>query len=91
MKVVETSIPDVLIIEPKVFGDERGFFYESFNAADRKYGPFYQSCDRPGSNEAYGPGNDAGANFGNINAVQATQDSIMELATRYTESMGIVA
>ena len=33
MKVVETAIPDVLIIEPKVFGDERGFFYESFNAA----------------------------------------------------------
>jgi len=33
MKVIETSIPDVLIIEPKVFGDERGFFYESFNAA----------------------------------------------------------
>ena len=33
MKVVETDIPDVLIIEPKVFGDERGFFYESFNAA----------------------------------------------------------
>lgn len=33
MKVIETSIPEVLIIEPKVFGDERGFFYESFNAA----------------------------------------------------------
>ncbi len=33
MKVVATDIPDVLIIEPKVFGDERGFFYESFNAA----------------------------------------------------------
>lgn len=32
MKVIETSIPDVLILEPKVFGDERGFFYESFNA-----------------------------------------------------------
>ncbi|MFO2466155.1 dTDP-4-dehydrorhamnose 3,5-epimerase [Pseudomonas sp. 15FMM2] len=32
MKVVETSLPDVLVIEPKVFGDERGFFYESFNA-----------------------------------------------------------
>ena len=32
MKVIPTSIPDVLIIEPKVFGDERGFFYESFNA-----------------------------------------------------------
>lgn len=32
MNVIHTEIPDVLIIEPKVFGDERGFFYESFNA-----------------------------------------------------------
>jgi dTDP-4-dehydrorhamnose 3,5-epimerase len=31
MKVIETAIPDVLIIEPQVFGDERGFFYESYN------------------------------------------------------------
>ena len=31
MKVTPTQIPDVLIIEPKVFGDERGFFFESFN------------------------------------------------------------
>ena len=31
MNVIKTSIPDVLIIEPKVFGDARGFFYESFN------------------------------------------------------------
>ena len=31
MKIIKTSIPDVLIIEPKVFGDERGFFMESFN------------------------------------------------------------
>lgn len=31
MKVIKTEIPDVLIIEPKVFGDERGFFYESYN------------------------------------------------------------
>jgi dTDP-4-dehydrorhamnose 3,5-epimerase len=31
MRVQKTDIPDVLIIEPKVFGDERGFFYESFN------------------------------------------------------------
>ncbi|ACK69927.1 dTDP-4-dehydrorhamnose 3,5-epimerase [Gloeothece citriformis PCC 7424] len=30
MKVIPTEIPDVLIIEPKVFGDDRGFFYESF-------------------------------------------------------------
>ncbi|MDP9510603.1 dTDP-4-dehydrorhamnose 3,5-epimerase [Pseudomonas protegens] len=32
MKVIPTDLPGVLIIEPKVFGDERGFFYESFNA-----------------------------------------------------------
>lgn len=32
MKVTPTAIPDVLILEPKVFGDERGFFMESFNA-----------------------------------------------------------
>lgn len=31
MNVIPTAIPDVLIIEPKVFGDERGFFFESFN------------------------------------------------------------
>ena len=31
MKVTPTAIPDVLLIEPKVFGDERGFFMESFN------------------------------------------------------------
>lgn len=31
MKITPTAIPDVLIIEPKVFGDARGFFYESFN------------------------------------------------------------
>ena len=31
MKVVRTGIPDVLILEPKVFGDERGFFLESYS------------------------------------------------------------
>jgi dTDP-4-dehydrorhamnose 3,5-epimerase len=31
MQVIPTAIPDLLIIEPKVFGDERGFFFESFN------------------------------------------------------------
>lgn len=31
MNVIPTEIPDVLLIEPKVFGDERGFFFESFN------------------------------------------------------------
>src|SRR5690554_3052171 len=31
MQVIPTAIPDVLIIEPEVFGDARGFFFESFN------------------------------------------------------------
>lgn len=31
MKVIQTALPEVLIVEPKVFGDERGFFFESFN------------------------------------------------------------
>lgn len=32
MQALTTKLPGVLILEPKVFGDERGFFYESFNA-----------------------------------------------------------
>ena len=32
--VIPTSLPEVLILEPKVFGDARGFFFESFNARD---------------------------------------------------------
>jgi dTDP-4-dehydrorhamnose 3,5-epimerase len=32
--VTPTSIPDVLVIEPKVFGDDRGWFFESFNEKD---------------------------------------------------------
>lgn len=31
MKVIPTDIPEVLLLEPRVFGDERGFFYESYN------------------------------------------------------------
>jgi dTDP-4-dehydrorhamnose 3,5-epimerase len=34
MKVVATAIPDVVILEPRVFEDERGFFLESWNARD---------------------------------------------------------
>jgi len=32
MNIIRTAIPDLLIVEPKVFGDARGFFMESFNA-----------------------------------------------------------
>ena len=31
MNIIRCEIPDVLILEPKVFGDDRGFFFESFN------------------------------------------------------------
>ncbi len=43
MQVTKTAIPDVLIIEPKVFGDARGFFFESFNqqAFDAAVGQHY--------------------------------------------------
>src|SRR5262249_47742005 len=34
MKVIGTKIPDVLLLEPRVFGDERGFFLESWNARE---------------------------------------------------------
>ncbi|AUA31293.1 dTDP-4-dehydrorhamnose 3,5-epimerase [Pseudomonas sp. SGAir0191] len=34
MNVIPTTLPEVLIIEPKVFGDSRGFFFESFNARE---------------------------------------------------------
>lgn len=32
MKVIQTTLPGVMLLEPRVFGDERGFFFESFNA-----------------------------------------------------------
>jgi len=31
MKLVSSALPEVLIVEPKVFGDDRGYFYESYN------------------------------------------------------------
>ncbi len=31
MKAIPTNVPDVLVLEPRVFGDERGFFFESYN------------------------------------------------------------
>lgn len=34
MQVTRLAIPDVVLIEPQVFGDARGFFYESFNQRD---------------------------------------------------------
>ena len=34
MKVIKTDIPEVVIIEPRVFGDNRGYFFESFSERD---------------------------------------------------------
>ena len=31
MKITPCAIPDVLLLEPRIFGDDRGFFFESFN------------------------------------------------------------
>lgn len=42
MKATPLAIPDVILIEPKVFGDERGFFFESFNQAQ-----FEQAIGKP--------------------------------------------
>ncbi|HVP64409.1 MAG TPA: dTDP-4-dehydrorhamnose 3,5-epimerase [candidate division Zixibacteria bacterium] len=36
MTVIKTEIPDLLILEPRVFGDERGFFLESFNEREMR-------------------------------------------------------
>src|SRR6476646_9120279 len=51
MKVMPTALPGVLLIEPKIFGDDRGFFFESFH--QKRYedagvrGPFVQdNCSR---------------------------------------------
>lgn len=44
MKIIPTAIPEVLVLEPKVFGDARGFFFESFNqrAFDEATGTAHQ-------------------------------------------------
>ena len=43
MQITRTKIPEVVIVEPRVFGDERGFFFESFNqrAFDEAIGQNY--------------------------------------------------
>ncbi|MEN8257640.1 MAG: dTDP-4-dehydrorhamnose 3,5-epimerase [Thermodesulfobacteriota bacterium] len=44
MKVTPTAIPEVLVIEPHVFGDDRGFFFESFNAKAFNQAVGYDVC-----------------------------------------------
>ncbi len=56
MKITPTAIPDVLIVEPRVFGDARGFFYESFNqqAFDAATGTRFQFVQDNHSRSARG-------------------------------------
>ena len=56
MKVTPTRIPEVLLIEPKMFGDARGFFYESFNglAFAKATGLHLQFVQDNHSKSAYG-------------------------------------
>jgi dTDP-4-dehydrorhamnose 3,5-epimerase len=51
MKVIETTIPGVLVIEPKVFGDERGWFLESWQA--RRYADRGVPAEMVQDNQAY--------------------------------------
>lgn len=44
MKIIKTKIPDLLIFEPKVFGDERGFFMETFRESFLKEAGINYSC-----------------------------------------------
>lgn len=50
MKIIETAIPDVLIIEPQVFGDHRGYFIESYSKI--KFPTKYQHVDFIQDNES---------------------------------------
>jgi len=56
MNIIRTAIPDVLILEPKVFGDARGFFIESFNqqAFDEATGTHHQFVQDNHSRSAKG-------------------------------------
>ena len=51
MKVIPTDIPEVLIVEPRVFGDARGYFYECYNR--EKYREAGISCEFVQDNESF--------------------------------------
>ncbi|MBP5532300.1 MAG: dTDP-4-dehydrorhamnose 3,5-epimerase [Lentisphaeria bacterium] len=51
MNVIATDIPDVLIVEPKIFGDARGYFYECYNR--EKYAAAGIDCDFVQDNESF--------------------------------------
>ena len=51
MNVIPTAIPEVLIVEPKVFGDARGYFYECYNR--EKYVAAGIDCDFVQDNESF--------------------------------------
>jgi len=46
MKVIKTTIQDLLILEPKVFGDERGYFFEAYHEKRYKENGVPYVCTR---------------------------------------------
>lgn len=55
MKIIETKIPDLLVIEPKVFNDSRGFFMETYNRLRyREYGIDIEFVQDNHSHSQYG-------------------------------------
>ena len=51
MNIIPTAIPDVLIVEPRIFGDPRGYFYECYNR--EKYRAAGIDCDFVQDNESF--------------------------------------
>ncbi len=55
MEIIKTEIPDLLIIQPKVFNDARGYFFESYNESDfKRYGLDYNFVQDNESKSTYG-------------------------------------
>ena len=46
MNIIKTELPGVLIVEPKVFGDSRGYFFESWNQAAYEATGITNTCQR---------------------------------------------
>ena len=55
MNVIKTNIPDLLLIEPKIFPDQRGYFFESYNKAEfEKHNLYYDFVQDNESMSSYG-------------------------------------
>ena len=84
MKATPTAIPDVLLLEPKVFGDERGFFFESFNQQAFALATGVQAVFVQDNHSKSGQGVLRGLHYQVQNAqgklVRATQGAVFDVA-----------